>query len=241
MNQMTNHWEAVNPDINQQIKSYYFDWSGGFAITASNHVGQVGRYVLPRLLYHVTSFVWSYLQLFCLYPSPCNDLQVQYVIQRVQPTPWPSTAVISSKETLRFQGVERKVPPAASQASLTKKGSSSHNGFCWDVQPGTHEPLVETCRNKTIMFWCVKAKRILRKCGKEEVDLMFVGWPKHKLDKCQWGIAVGVVAPHACLITCLARCQFIPHSQHYHLQPTSWMKHHPSKPNLDHKTSHNMS
>ena len=34
------------------------------------------------------------------------------------------------------------------------------------------------------------------------------------------------------LITSLAKCQFISHSQHYHSPPTSWVKHHPNKPNI---------
>ena len=85
----------------------------------------------------------------------------KYVIQPFQPTPWPSTAVISSKETLRFQGVERKVPPAASQASLIQRRIIQKHKFLLDFwQQGTHEP--SGWNNKTIMFWCVTAIRIKR-------------------------------------------------------------------------------
>ena len=127
-------------------KSYYFDWCGGLAASTHNFrvsllltklydVVRCGLYVLPRVL---SPIVYGVVQSTpaMVWPLSINmqTASTKYVIHPVQSTSWPSTAVISSKETLRFQGVERKVPPAASQAWLIKKGSSSHNVFfCMDL------------------------------------------------------------------------------------------------------------
>ncbi len=90
--------------------------------------------------------------------------QVYYITHWVQSTSLPSTTVISSKETLRFQGVERKVPPAAPWEWWSQRRIIQSQQFLLGF--GNKEPmnlLVETSRNnKTIMLSCVIATRINR-------------------------------------------------------------------------------
>ena len=120
-------------------KSYYFDWSGGFAIIhqpASSHSFKgsltkpysevrCGRYALLRLLYHVTTCAWSYSS------KTCNSFAfiLQHAVTckyQVCNTSSPTHILALNschlfQRNLTFQGVERKVPPAASRAWLIER------------------------------------------------------------------------------------------------------------------------
>ena len=140
---MTNHWSSLNHTtltdladlhIHQPASSHNFKGS----LTKLYSEVRCGLYVLPRLLYHVTSCVWSYSS------KPCNCLAFihQHAVTckyQVCNTSSPTHILALNschpfQRNLTFQGVERKVPPAAPQAWLIQRRIiQSQKSFCGDL------------------------------------------------------------------------------------------------------------